>query len=76
MLVRHDTGGGLNRLRDSLTHLYASMAIRLQRAPEIAVMFKGFAMPLQAWGARRLGVLLCRFFSVIRKLQGGWFLGP
>lgn len=42
-------------MRDILTNLYASMAIRLQRAPEIAAMFKGFAMPLRAWGARRQG---------------------
>ena len=28
------------------------MAIRLQRAPEKAAMFKGVAMLLRAWGAR------------------------
>lgn len=75
VLVRQNAGEGLNRLRDYLTHLSASMAIRLQRAPEIAAMFKGFAIPLRAWGARRLGVLLCRFVFGHQKAVGRMVFG-
>ena len=54
MLSRQDALEGGSRLRDSLTHLSVSMAIRLQRAPEKVGMFKGFAMLQCAWDARPL----------------------